>query len=319
MATEFPVVEYDSKFFKKEGCFHPVVIRDKKSGEWMKVPCGSCLDCLRRRQAQWVTRLVEELRQNPETSYFVTLTYRPSEIPCDDYTGLMQVKKKDIMKLNADLRSRFQKGYFYCNELSDLGRIREKITLPFISFKFYLTSEYGPTGGNPHYHSVYYGLPEDRYLVELLFQNVWRKGFVQVYKATPETVGYITKYLVNSKACDTFDERFQARPFSLMSKGLGKSYVKRMADYHAADPVGRSSCVYHGEHSVMPRYYRYKMYTEEQRERYAKAVKSSRKFLEEVTYSMSTDELIAFNKARKHYQDSQMHAAELIAKKKHKL
>lgn len=312
--------EFGSDFFKAEGCFHPRVVWNDTLKQHLKVPCGSCLYCLRLRQASWVTRLVEQLRQNLGTSYFVTMTYAPDQVPFDPETGCMQVMKEDIKKLNMDLRKRFQQGFFFFDQELDIGRLKERIDLPKGQrFSYYLTSEYGSEGGLPHYHSVYYNLPSDRYLVTLLFEQIWNKGFCRVYEASPNTIGYITKYLVNSKVCDTYDVRFQNRPFSLMSKRLGLSYVDRMSSWHQADPAGRSKAVYHGETSVMPRYYREKIFTEEQRlilqERYEK----KRAALEASLESLSGSSTAALNHAREKWQADQEYAAEWITLKKHKL
>ena len=313
-------MEFDSSFFKDEGCFHPRVVWNQTLQQHLKVPCGSCLYCLRLRQAQWVTRLVEELRQNVGTSYFVTMTYSPENVPVDPETGLMQVRKDHIKKLNMDLRKRFQQGFFHADLDLDIGHLHERISLPSdLRFKYYITTEYGPEGGLPHAHSVYYGLPEDRYLVSLLFEQLWNKGFCRVYEASENTIGYITKYLVNSKVCDTYDARFQNRPFSLMSKGLGLSYVERMADFHRADPLGRSKAVYHGETSVMPRYYREKIFDEEQRALLQDRFERKRSSLEEMVSNLSDVSTIALNHAREKWQRDQEYAAEQLALKKHKL
>lgn len=320
MDTVSLAAEFGSSFFKKEGCFEPRVVFNKTLNEHLKVPCGKCLYCLRLRQSQWVVRLTEMLRQNPGTSYFVTLTYAPENIPCDFDTGLMQVSKEHIKKLNADLRSRFQQGYFHAEYDLDTGHFSERLDLPKdLKFKFYLTSEYGPTGGQPHYHSVYYNLPDNRYLVTLLFESVWKKGFVRVYEASENTIGYITKYLVNSKVCDTYDPDFQNRPFSLMSKGLGLSYVDRMSSWHQADPLNRSNSVYHGKPSVMPRYWRERIFTEEQRLLLSERFEKERSRLEEKIQSLSIPSFSALNAARRKWQDDQYYSAEQITLKKHSL
>ena len=232
----------------------------------------------------------------------------------------MHVLKSDIMKFNADLRKRFQQGFFNYHSSLDIGELSERIDLPKgLRFSYYLTSEYGPTGGQPHYHSVYYNLPEDRYLVEILFETIWNKGFVRVYKASDRTISYITKYLVNSKVCDTYDPRFQERPFSLMSKKLGLSYADRMGDYHRADPLHRQSMVYHGEHSQMSRYIRDKIFSEEDR---ALLAEQNRKRLEAIDAryeSLPSEQAAKIRTERENWQKSQEYAAEWIALKKHKL
>lgn len=312
--------EFGSEFFQAEGCYHPQVIYNKTLGQHLKVPCNKCLYCLRLRQSSWVARLVEELRNNPGTSYFVTMTYASEFVPADPETGLMQVSKDDLKKLNADLRSRFQQGFFTFDQLLDIGRLKERIPLDKgTRFKYYITTEYGPEGGLPHAHSVYYNLPSDRFLVTLLFESTWRKGFCRVYEASPNTISYITKYLVNSKVCDTYDPDFQERPFSLMSKGLGLSYVDRMSSWHQADPVGRSQSVYHGEKSVMPRYWREKIFSEEQRALLQREFERKRNALDAKVSSLDSVSLAALNHARDKWQKDQEYAAEQLTLKKHLL
>lgn len=312
--------EFGSDFFQAEGCHDPQVIFNKTLGKYLKVPCGKCLYCLRLRQSSWVVRLVEELRQNIGTSYFVTMTYAPECIPADPETGLMQVSKDDLKKLNADLRSRFQQGFFTFDEQLDIGRLKERIPLDKDTrFKYYITTEYGPDGGLPHAHSVYYNLPSDRFLVSLLFESTWKKGFCRVYEASPNTISYITKYLVNSKVCETYDPRFQARPFSLMSKRLGLSYVDRMRAWHQADPIGRSQSVYHGEKSVMPRYWREKIFDEDQRLLLQGEYEKKRSALDAKVSVLDSASLAALNHAREKWIRDQEYAAEQLTLKKHSL
>lgn len=113
---------------------------------WTGYPCRKCLPCLERRQKAWVTRLVEELREH-DHNYFVTLTYAPEFVPADE-NGLMKVCKEHLVKLNRDLRKRFQQGSFFYSD--DSISYQERFSLPDLKYKYYLTSEYGPSGGLPH-------------------------------------------------------------------------------------------------------------------------------------------------------------------------
>lgn len=66
-------------------CFNPVRIK-QANGTYRSVPCGKCLDCVRKYQQMWVARLHEEskswTRVNGEYPIvFFTLTYRPENIP----------------------------------------------------------------------------------------------------------------------------------------------------------------------------------------------------------------------------------------------
>lgn len=124
--------------FKDQLCWNPKCV----NGHAYR--CGHCLPCLRHRQQEWVSRLCEQLRHSTG-NYFVLFTYAPECVPVDD-AGLMHVCKKHILDFNRDLRNRFSKGrFFYPLE----GRLI-RMDLPKCSFKYYITSEYGPEGGRPH-------------------------------------------------------------------------------------------------------------------------------------------------------------------------
>ena len=104
-----------------------------------------------------------------------------------------------------------------------------------------------------------------------------------------------------------------------MSKGLGLSYVDRMGAWHRVDPGSRQNAVYHGEKSVMPRYYREKIFTETQREILRRAYERKRVSIEEKVSQLDNVSTVALNHARKKWQEDQEYAAEWFTLKKHVL
>lgn len=218
------------------------------------------------RQKAWVSRLVEELR-NHDFNYFVTLTYAPESVPTDA-AGRMCFNKQHIVKLNRDLRKRFQQGYLTNPVSSFLLGSPERLELPKgLKYKFYVTSEYGPSGTQrPHYHGVWYGLPDSLPTVEVLFRTLWPYGYVSVFPAEDGAAGYISKYLVSDGVGkQSYTDTDLESPFALMSKGLGLSYVERMGEWHRSDPR-RMYTQYHGQKGTMDRYLKHKIFTEEQLE-----------------------------------------------------
>lgn len=233
-------------------------------------PCRKCLPCLRRRQQEWVSRLTEELRQH-DNNYFVTLTYSEECVPADE-NGLMCFDSPRLQKLNADLRSVFQRGHFrnpLSKEISGMPELLE--VSKDTRFKYYITSEYCPTSTHrPHYHAVYYGLDVDQYTAELLFRLLWPEGFISVFPASEGAAGYISKYLVKDVMTEkSYIDDYQMHPIALMSKGLGASYLERMYDWHQAAPKERLYFQYHGEKKVLSRYYKQKLFSDEQRQSFA--------------------------------------------------
>lgn len=244
-------------------CWHPFVV------DGMSVRCGHCLPCLQHRQAEWIFRLQQEMKFGPV--YFVTLTYNDANLPVNvvDLSDdpVPSVKKKDLQIFHARLRACFQRGYYYDDSLVRAGFRSEpsKILLPLdVRFSYYCTAEYGPNGNRPHYHGVYFHLPEDDDLVFDLFNHVWNKGFITCEIGNSAAcAAYTTKYLINTSFVSVPDG---ADPvFSLMSKGLGKSYLEneKIVEFHRSAPAEHSFCMSDGHKTVMPRYYRNKIYDDD--------------------------------------------------------
>lgn len=250
-------------------CFNPQEIR-LPDGRLQVVRCNKCLACLSHRQAEWITRLRVELERFPTQSYFVTLTYDDDHLPLNtakfDADGLYYgdsiptVCKGDIVTFHKDLRKRFQQGFYYDDTLqkNGFGPV-QRISLPHCRFSFYLTSEYGPEGHRPHYHGLYFGLPEDNDLVFDLMTHIWKRGFTYIEPAaTEKAAAYVAKYLVNTSLVPV--SVHADRPFALMSKGLGKSYLSPdRIEWHRKDHIARLYVPQNGTKQVLPRYLRDKI------------------------------------------------------------
>lgn len=73
------------------------------------VPCGKCVDCLKRRQTDYSTRIYREARKG-EKMFFVTLTYRNDELPIakrlylvDTDTGVLEPKSDFEIESDSEL------------------------------------------------------------------------------------------------------------------------------------------------------------------------------------------------------------------------
>lgn len=247
--------------FAEEGCI---------KAPFQPFPCRKCIPCLLHRQKAWVARLVEELRAHP-FNYFVTLTYNDDNVPVTE-DGEMCFNKEHLIKLNRDMRERFQRGLLLNPVESLILGSPKYLELPKdVKYRYYITSEYGPTTQRPHYHGVWYGLPESLALVEVLFRSLWPYGFVSVFPANEGAAGYISKYLVSDGVGKDSYHGNGMPPFALMSKGLGKSYIDRMGEWHRANPK-RMYTQYHGSKGTMDRYLKHKIYPEEVLEEYSSEV-----------------------------------------------
>lgn len=141
-------------------------------------------------------------------------------------------------------------------------RLRESLDNPK-QFKYYLTSEYGPEGGRPHYHAIYFGIsPMEVHKIE----EKWQNGFVMVDEITDGRLRYVTGYIIEK----LFVPPGREPVFNLISKGLGASYIESHKVWHNDLSVNQRMYVpYYGQKLCMPRYYKEKIYNSGKRKAYA--------------------------------------------------
>lgn len=84
-------------------CSHCDFLEDSwRSCKLVRVPCGKCVECVKKRQNDLTVRITHEA-QNYSTMYFVTLTYNPDTVPlacslfCNTDDGFYLVQKPQIL------------------------------------------------------------------------------------------------------------------------------------------------------------------------------------------------------------------------------
>lgn len=224
-------------------CPHSFIVDNKKRnhrveylpGRFMNgivVPCGKCIVCRRNRAAEWAARVIHEL-SCWDRSCFITLTYSDSCVPFSP-NGLMTLCKDHYQKFIKRLRK----------------RVESKL-------KYFLVGEYGSRTKRPHYHLVLFGWsPElndivrlnDDYFTCSFLTDIWTEGFVQVGSTTPDSVHYVTGYMLKDNVIPNLGDR--VRPFLAVSRGLGINYLNN----HKED-VKKLSVKVRGQTSPVPRYY----------------------------------------------------------------
>jgi len=60
-------------------CYQPITIKTPQG--YKEVPCGKCLECLRKYQSDWSNRMYEELKAHNGKAVFFTLTYDEQNVP----------------------------------------------------------------------------------------------------------------------------------------------------------------------------------------------------------------------------------------------
>lgn len=216
-------------------CISPIQLtRHKVGAQYARivVPCGKCVACLKSRRDDWSVRLLEELKNHMD-AVFVTLTY--SDIKLNFIGNVPVVKKEDLQLFFKRLRKH-------------------------VRFRYYACAEYGPTTFRPHYHAILFGLSKNQQ--KIIFDS-WQNGNILVDEVNLRRIRYVSKYHVNKGIYPVG----ASPPFALMSRnpGIGSKYVEKMKNYHQGLP---ERCFYQNDSKKLhlPRYYREKLYTKEERQ-----------------------------------------------------
>lgn len=219
-------------------CLRPIELRpDNIAKRAIRVPCGKCALCLRRRSSQWAYRLEQELRVHP-SSLFITLTYDPQHLPLNE-GGVPTLNKGDLQRFFKRLRFNTKKH-----------------------IKYYACGEYGSLTGRPHYHAIVFNVTPDD--VNLAW-SVRGESIGQTYFGATgsASIRYVTGYI-----CKSYGRVFRPdveAEFSLMSKGLGKSYLTpAVINWHKQN-AANYVVLRGGAKHTLPRYYKDRIFTEEER------------------------------------------------------
>lgn len=219
---------------------YPVLI-DKEC--YQDVPCGKCPQCKRLRISAWAFRLMNYERQ-ASSAVFATLTYDTEHVPITQ-NGFMSLDYRDAALFFKRLRKRVSSHS------------------PDVRIKYYLAGEYGGVTFRPHYHAIIFNV-DNVYDIE----HSWMRGMVDYGTVTGASINYTLKYIDKPKRIPMHrnDDRLPER--SLMSKGLGTDYInEKTIAWHKADLLGRYYLpALGGSKIAMPRYYKEKIYTEEELE-----------------------------------------------------
>lgn len=240
-------------------CLYPKLIKNKKylpnkKNNWnppkcedyrvlyVTAACGECLECRKQKQREWLVRMSEELRHNPN-AYFMTLTFSEE--------GYNEVKK---LCENEDENEIATKAIRLT-----LERIRRKTGK---SLKHWFITELGHKGTERlHLHGLVWEINSDK-----LIEEKWTYGITYTGTFVNEkTINYITKYITK---VDEDHKEFQGK--ILCSAGIGAGYTERADAHKHTYKKGETIETYrlrNGAKINLPTYYRNKIFTEEEREK----------------------------------------------------
>lgn len=229
-------------------CDYPLRVTTKQ-GEQIAVPCGRCPPCKKSRVDGWVFRLQQEQRVST-TATFVTLTYNKDHVP---------ITKNGFMTLDKKAFPSFMKRLRHLNQ----GKL-----------KYFAVGEYGTNNKRPHYHAIVFNLDADKlskvgernghpqYVCRII-EEAWTYGGVDIGSCSGDSIAYVAKYVNKPGRIPQHKRDDRLKEFSLMSKGLGSSYLTQQTiDYHKADVSRNYVTLPGGYRKRLPKYYRERIYDE---------------------------------------------------------
>lgn len=207
--------------------------------EGIKIPCGKCVECKKRRVSDWIIRLKNE-HENSLSSYFVTLTFNTSNVP---------ISKNGFMTLDYEVVRKFIKRLRKLN--------KSKIV-------YYVVGEYGDIRKRPHYHMLLFNL-EDVNNITKEWRNVKSEQFeplgeVCIMDVNKNAIAYTVKYLDKKKRIPMFknDDREPEKAF--MSKGIGKNFLKKNVIKYYRENLDKMYIKDGKYKRGLPRYYKKKIF-----------------------------------------------------------
>ncbi len=185
MACFKPLRGWVAKAPGRNGGLRIVFNRSMSHGMEMSVPCGQCIGCRLQRGGSWAIRCVHEAQLYDENC-FITLTYRPENMPADG-----SLDKTHFQKFIKRLRRRFA------------GR----------TIRYYMCGEYGERLSRPHYHACLFNFefPDKRFFRDVngyslytskMLEEVWKLGFCTIGELNYETAAYCARYIVKKVTGD---------------------------------------------------------------------------------------------------------------------
>lgn len=247
-------------------------MRQDENKVQMAFSCGQCLPCLQKRASGWSFRLRKE-GEIASLSLFVTLTYNTDHVPITR-RGFMSLDKdrivrnknyeKELRLWKENKRKRKPKEMvFQGSHLTNFFKMLRK-TEPNI--RYYAVGEYGGQTYRPHYHIILYNASIQGVI------DAWQvdgKPLGECYFGTVEgaSIGYVLKYISKTKQIPMHENDDRVPEYCRMSKGLGANYLNdKTKAWHKADLENRQYMpIEEGKKCAMPRYYRNRIYTDQEK------------------------------------------------------
>jgi len=245
----------------------------RPDGLWtysINVPCGKCTRCVERRKLEWAFRIEQEMYES-KTAYFVTLTYSPETVPYTKYgiktltphkdvTELVKLKgKKRRVRRKRDDLVKFWKRLRINEERKEIPTWENLYNnlQPKDKIRFYACAEYGEEKFRPHYHAIIFNASKT------MIEKSWDLGSTHIVPANKQTIAYLMKYL--DKWMGKKQDWKKTPEYNTMSEGIGLGYIAKNQGWHKQNLDVLFVTNNMGFKIPMPRIYRLKIFSDEER------------------------------------------------------
>lgn len=226
------------------------------------VSCGKCMYCRNKRIAGWSSRLLKRDMVSA-MSFFMTYTYDTEHLMfCSK--GRPTLYPSHLQNYWKLLRKKFPKG----------------------TISYYACGEYGSNRKRPHYHAIVFIQDFNISPVQALahLEKTWIHGESFAGTVTGDSVAYVLKYLSKKGSVPQYPGDTRTKEFQRVSKGMGKEYLTdQVKAWHLDDLTNRAYMpLPGGGRAPLPRYYKDKIYSKEQKAeigRYMEQNEGSREYV----------------------------------------
>lgn len=238
-------------------CFHPRVIKQPYTGDYIKVSCGCCYGCLLERKNK-MSFLCSQHEQDYKYTVFLTLTFAPEFMPIceprynedksqvhlynvptklrnnEDYIGSFSTLDYSLNKFNNVLRKTNLGGFIgytsACDCQNFLKRLRSKMLYSYgcnEKISYYSVSEYGLKTFRPHWHLLlYFNEQKTLEAFRKSIHSCWKYGRINWSLSNGKTASYVASYVNSYTSLPLFYSFSELRPRCLHSAYFGLQYYK---------------------------------------------------------------------------------------------
>lgn len=221
------------------------------------VDCGWCVECRKKIANSWRVRLYEEIKDNPNAE-FVTFSFAPEDVA----TLENEIKSKKYKGLEGEEIDVNILAAYAIRMFTERWRKKYKKTP-----RHWFITELGHTNSERiHLHGIMWNTSEverEEFVNDI--RKKWGYGNVFVGRYVNErTINYIVKYVTKLD-----DDHIGYKQKIFVSKSLGAGYLDRVGNVvnvFRGEATVTQYTTYNGFKIELPRYYKLKLYSDEERE-----------------------------------------------------